>query len=728
MKNSFAIACFLVIAAAASGVSAIVSPYLGSDTLYNVITQSISGAGLTPVNAYIGTGTSNGQAAMVGSASPFPAANAKQQTNPATAMITNGGNVCKFNSGTNGSADTSASGIVIGLDALDILSSTLAGGQSTAACNGTADNTGSGLAYSGTTGVFAGSTATQNWRWVLALVYGGRDLSTNAAADCGSTARRNLVANWSKLFQGGCANTASQCNAAPINGVLWHAYRRDDAASTSSVFANLLGLTPNPSNSTNNGFGSSPFCNAINWDTSSANSNCALGGHNQWTGPGGVNDPASTTTPLHRRPPPGTWGDNPDSTQTTNSADVLPTQFQDNDPIRRPCLGGATNVHARPGEEVCNLDGALGLVLPLPSSSWLPALPTPLKQYPTNACNTFAFGKPVNVFTCAPLNRKHFGECPNGDSLIAGGCLVPVDQTNGTSQCVATKATIAALQSRSLGNPDGRAYNLHMRDGTITEPNIGYAQYPVPALGNTLDFVGGYNRIHQVETVYGNQGTAAACQLVDPDDQIGCLLQADACSIGFAGDTAKTFASRTNPAPGSATPGGVDALRISQVYPTAATIQGLGAAGEYPAARKLYFESLVGFANIAATAGDVAAPDELNLAKFLANPMDINPILLANGFFTLGAQSPAGVDTPFCEDFNEQVVCNPTPTAASTLPANVNACAGNPAGIPTANTVCGNGVREAYEECDDGLSNGTTGDKCTQTCRCANDFQNGSCI
>jgi hypothetical protein len=89
MKNSIAIACFLVIAAAASGAAAIVSPYLGSDTLYNVVTQSIASAGLTPLNAYIGTGTSNGQAAMVGP-SPFAAANAKQQTNPATAMITNG--------------------------------------------------------------------------------------------------------------------------------------------------------------------------------------------------------------------------------------------------------------------------------------------------------------------------------------------------------------------------------------------------------------------------------------------------------------------------------------------------------------------------------------------------------------------------------------------------------------------------------------------------------------
>jgi cysteine-rich repeat protein len=37
----------------------------------------------------------------------------------------------------------------------------------------------------------------------------------------------------------------------------------------------------------------------------------------------------------------------------------------------------------------------------------------------------------------------------------------------------------------------------------------------------------------------------------------------------------------------------------------------------------------------------------------------------------------------------------------------------------TISTVCGNGVQEAYEECDDGLNNGTTGDACSSICRCA---------
>ncbi len=728
MKKTIAIATFLVIGAGAAGAAAIVSPYQGSDTLFNVTTQAISAAGITPANAYVGGGSGNAASAMSGSTSPFLAANSKQQSGPMSRMMKNEAHVCAFNNGTNGSGATNASSIVVGLDAVGIWASALSAGQSTAACNGSSDNSGSGLAASGTTGVFT-SNAAQNWKWILALIYGGLDLSNpSATADCNSAARQALVANWGKLMQGeGCTNPVSQCGAAPVNGALWHAYRRDDTSGTSDVFASILGITPGTSNSSGNGFGASPYCNALNWDTSAANANCALGAHKQWIGPGGVLD-TTASDGSHRRPPPGTWGDNPDPTQGALGADVLPTQFQDNDPIRRTCLGGATNVHARPGEEVCNLDGALGLVVPMPDSDWMLTLPTPLKQYPTNVCNTFAFGKPATVFTCATrgTGTKHSAECPNGDALIAGGCLVPIDSVNNTSQCVATKSTVAALQNRNLGSPDGRIYNLQMRDGTTVEPSIGYAQYSIPSLGVTTDFAGGFSRIHQVETIFGTTSTNAACQLVDMTDQIGCLTQADACSIGYAGAGASDFSKRANPAPGGTTPGAIASLRVAQISPSTATVQLLGNPGEYQLSRKLYFVSLPGFENIAASTGDPGAADELKLAVFESNPANMNSIITGNGFFTLGSQSPSGADTQFCEDFNEQVVCNPTPKTPSSLPANVNGCTANPSGVPTASTVCGNGTKEAYEECDDGVNNGTTGDKCSPTCRCVADFNSGT--
>jgi hypothetical protein len=139
---------------------------------------------------------------------------------------------------------------------------------------------------------------------------------------------------------------------------------------------------------------------------------------------------------------------------------------------------------------------------------------------------------------------------------------VPADSVGGTSQCVATKATVPALEIRSVGTSDGRAYNVHMRDGTVVEPTIGYAQKQVSGASGTisLDFVGGYGRIHQVEGVF-TPGTTApvSCHRSAATDQIGCLVQADPCSIGYAGDGARTDIT-----------GGADALRVSQTYAASA--------------------------------------------------------------------------------------------------------------------------------------------------------------
>jgi hypothetical protein len=108
-----------------------------------------------------------------------------------------------------------------------------------------------------------------------------------------------------------------------------------------------------------------------------------------------------------------------------------------------------------------------------------------------------------------------------------------------------------------------------MHDGRLNTATstIGYAKYPVPSSTVTLDFAGNYGRIHEVEVAIGGY-TFFPCKQLLPTDQIGCLVQADPCSIGFAGDGARTW---------SATPG-MDALRVNQVYPDATTV----ANGQYP--------------------------------------------------------------------------------------------------------------------------------------------------
>jgi hypothetical protein len=729
MKKSITVAAMLMVGAAATGASAALTvPYQGSDTLFNVTRTAITNIGtIGPASTYVGGGSGNGQSAMAQAA----VATATQQTAPMSRMINNSAAVCAFNGGTAGSADTSASGIVIGLDAVDVLSNNLSGAQTGAgSCNGT----GGGLAASGTSGVFG--TGTQNWKWILALVYGGKDLSSGGVTDCNSTARQNLVANWSKLFQAGCTpsavagasgvSAATTCGAgSPANGALWHAFRRDEASGTSDVFASILGLSPNTSTSVLNGFGASPYCNALNWDATAGNATCQFGDHDQFIGPGGIIDPLSKCAGStcgaagsgnHRKPPTGVWGDAPDPGQTTLNADVLPTQMQDNDPIRRPCLGGATNVHARSGEEVCNLDGALGLVVPMVDTDWVVSLPAPNnKQYPVNNCTGFSTGKAPTVFTCAARGTAHSGECPNGDQLKGGACGVPIDGVNHTSQCVSSDSTFdAGFHTRTLPQNNGRAYNLQMRDGSVTGPTIGFLQYQIPALGTSVDMTGAFNRIHQVETAVG--AAAPGCQMIDMTDQIGCLVAEDPCSIGYAGDASKTWATRTNGFSGSNTdPAGtwdVGALQVAAVVPNITTVQALGTAPEYQLSRKLYLNSLVGFGHVAATTGDPGAADEITLAKYEAIGTNINPILTTFSFFPLGAQSPAGTDTPFCEDFNEQTICG--------AGSNANGCTGNPTGIPTASTTCGNGVLDKYEECDGTVNAGTGG--CSLTCRCVLDF------
>jgi hypothetical protein len=474
------------------------------------------------------------------------------------------------------------------VNAIDVLSSTVAGAST--ACNGSTDGAGTGLAYSGTPAF--GPDPKQDWRYVLALIYGGLDITTGIV-DCAQPARASLVSSYSNLFQNGCTNDASICADsahAPGGGPapLWHAFRPDDASPVSAVFASILGLSPASSAAANAGFGASPYCNALNWDTSAPNSinGCDLGLHDQLIGPGGVVDPSSACavgggcgaagTGNHRMPPPGVWGVAPlgQDSSAKSAWDVLPTYMQDNDPIRRPCLGVAVNNPNRSGEEVCNLDGALGLVLPIVDTSWIEGQSynggPVLHQYPTVSCDgSFAPSAAPQVFDCPPVAlitqpphiTFHDGECPSGDSEFAGGCIVPYSFGAGTSACINDPSMTPFLHVRPTVRSHGRVYNLFLTDGTTGgSRQVRYAQYPIPGGGGlTVDMAGAFNRIHQVETVFDENVGArpGACQQTSATDQLSCLVQADPCSIGFAGDSARID-----------TPGSTDAVRIGQTYPT----------------------------------------------------------------------------------------------------------------------------------------------------------------
>ena len=202
MRISIVLAAGLFAGAGATtaGALTVPNPYFGSDVLFNVTNGAIAGAGLTPTSAFVGGGTSTGQAVVA----TRTAASATQQTEPIANIFTSP--ICQYGlaTGAAGTNTNNATGIVVGLDAVAVLASTASGAAP--AVNGAAgpsgDNTGTGLAYSGSAVFGSGGNATnaqQNWKYVLALVYGGKDITTGVV-DCAQAARLAVVNNWAALF------------------------------------------------------------------------------------------------------------------------------------------------------------------------------------------------------------------------------------------------------------------------------------------------------------------------------------------------------------------------------------------------------------------------------------------------------------------------------------------------------------------------------------------------
>jgi hypothetical protein len=830
MRTSLVVST-LVLSASGIGAGATFATqsYQGSVTLAQLTNAAISGnqIGTTGVSGS-GLGGSNDYTAICPGVddSIMAAASPGQWTEPMTKMMSTP--TCTSLIGAN-----HASGIVIGLDAVDVFSSTFSGATAGCSTRDTTGTNGLGLAYNTTLSYtdLQGNAKTlnfKNWTDVLALLYGGLDKSTvtgsgatqQGYSDCGSPQRRALVANWANLFEakGTCStNPSSACTTASyksgpstitFGGQLRHAFRRDDESGSSDLFATLIGLgTLYAANSTtgdtagkvltNNanaaiaygvcqpslsGFGVTPFCNAMNWDTTAANepsatSHCALGANKQMVGPGGVNQlfcsvggaacPSGSTTStvcnstgvcqwdgIHKRPPPNTWGDTSFAVGSGNIGyDVMPTGFQDNDPIRRPCIGFSTQT-ARPAEEVCNIDnplgpgagsgGQLGVVLSIANVDWITApgsancagtLCPAQAIYPTARCTSFVTGAEMQAFRCAtrspPLKNN---VCPDG-APINGGCQLP-NEAGGTSFC----ENYGGLwpSGTDLTVNDGRIFNLVGYDGTSTG---GPLSFPVPGTSLIVPFTGAFARLHTTEPVWDTSVSLTPpplpgaggplqgpCKLTDMTDQIACLTQADPCSIGFAADYGKSVV-------------GADALEISQIYPTAATIE----QPFYPAWGKLYFNSSNGFDAIDGTrtftdkAGVTDNGEaELALGQFESNTNSITALLTTFNFFTLANSPNGGGATPYCEDYNENMLCN-----SVTFPTNVNACNNNLIGLMSSNpasnpavvnaagsspipgdpssvaansstsTVCGNGKLERYEDCDWSLGSTT----CSKTCR-----------
>jgi hypothetical protein len=304
------------------------------------------------------------------------------------------------------------------------------------------------------------------------------------------------------------------------------------------------------------------------------------------------------------------------------------------------------------------------------------------------------------------------GLCPNGDVLDpTGACRVPVVGGNNP-QCLASRSTagtssapisnkaVPAFNPVAVTQGDGREYNQHLY---FFNASTLAAVYQTNGFSTPMPMTGAYYRIHTRHTMAAvpDGGASILCTDTNMTDQIGCLVLASPCSLGYAGRG--TLLANPNALP----------VKIKGMSPDLLCVQGHFL---YPFARKLYLNTVVGF--------DSVNGQELQLLGCetdLAQPSLGTPagLMTANvgpvaGFVPL----PSFVNNaePFCECFNQQALC----TGA---PAFNNACLNPPGNLdnfPGFVSCCGDGLLDSYEDCDNGSANGPLPAACSTTCRLNN--------
>jgi cysteine-rich repeat protein len=495
--------------------------------------------------------------------------------------------------------------------------------------------------------------------------------------DCNSPVRKTLVRQWTNLFQADCAAGDTTCAAG-----LTHAWRRSDLSGTTDAFVSVLnppgrGIGTLPNVPVGAGTKVNPFCNST--------------------------DATSGT---------GSFG---------GSAD-----FSDNDPIRTPCgLSGA----AAANDNVCgfnglkkgdgsatggNFQGDLGIVLPV----LMPDGPqvTQADFYP--AANTACTNSCVLVAPIKGSQLPNGYRCVDGTLPIGGACLMPA--VSGDPRCVAGTHSQCA---GAAGHPDGRRYNLVVTVVATQVPvaqrgttPFQFAQDANSVASNRRFLTGAFYRDHEFLAGAHNvpvTGTTGQCRENDDTSQIGCMVDSDPCSVGYAGrEASKLYPG--NP-PGTPVAAQLKSFAVSgsglpatTPFPDSNISNLLLASGTlYPLDRRLYLGTIYGFGNL--------INGERELERCYTNNDTVTTAVGKHGFVAV----PGGVQ---CLDYPEELGTNTTPAPNTRGAGNValggcalgltghNACT-DPA---TAPDICGDGVKTAVEGCDDG--NLTDGDGCDHTC------------
>lgn len=663
----------LVLGLGASAASAAPLQLQGSDTLFDWTQYMLDHCpGIDQVNNlnYKGGGSGTAELAMPSTYTPL------QQIGPMSKKLSSGASP-EFNN--YAGLGRPSQGIKVALDAIGIL----VDNEETNTCNtavysktitvldkngGGGVDDGAATPVAGCDGcVLSGSDYTytfEDWREPLRIIYGGQSIKhTQAQKDgtkcsenpisrsnistrrCNSDLRRTLADNWEAFFEESACNGTDADNCQQIR----HVFRRDDASGTTDVFLETLGLPKIVA-------GAPPFCNGAEMEDED---------------------------PIRR--------DCSESADFTGDEQVCNSVAANLLNAAGPATASvAAGWHGGPISNPPNANAAdLGLVLSIVIPESTPS------QDPYQAltagfpyCSTGAFG---GSFRYAPMPQSSLdsliNRCPEGNKRVGGSnCQWPAFKDAGGAYhfgCINKKTNVPA--AKTIANIDGRVYNL------IARNNNGSMQTIRRGSSNVAVHHSMY-RIHTTQVMPGGTFTSAgnACQFIDATDQIGCLVHASPCSIGYSGlgadnrDPNKILALRTNKI-GCETDlidndldGTVDETTTPEVcttiYPSVPVVrrlvnstatcgtQAAATAGQlfdqrYPLGRVLYYNSTKGFNTAADTdpyhfANIADTFDEKKLAACAADQHYADDATNAVGFVTLDDDvcATAGLGMTMTED------------------------------------------------------------------------------
>jgi hypothetical protein len=448
-----------------------------------------------------------------------------------------------------------------------------------------------------------------------------------ARVNCLNPVRLKLVNTYGNVF-----SDVSPVNTCRSGGCikLKRAFRMDDLSGTSDVFATLVGLPRIPPFTKAPITGSpflpladrqataNPFCNggervmnrgdadyldldpirrAVDLEVDGVNNRFGLEQVGQLVPAYGGNNNDVRCMPDHDLATPGLQPPIPADDSSPNEPGILPDpNIPGSTALLQAELGsnGAGGLLAAPFAASTRL--CLGLVLPISVPS---NYATPQQAYFADASSTtvecdlvdgtssaFSYVIPETTHPATAL-------CPNGTHQP---CLMPYKVDTSMASGKNFNCLSRQLNPLPPGVADRRVFNLHPVDVNGHYLRDSYVNGFLPTALSPVRqgrVVTAFYRLHTNRTTNlgGGLPTGGPCTNLTSTTQIGCLVKANPCSIGFAGREAADRTAVTFPPANMA-------FMLDGIQPSNPNIQSLliGGAPLYPMARPLWITAIGGFA------------------------------------------------------------------------------------------------------------------------------------